>query len=244
TSSPSGCWFLWAGSPEGNKNALQDGGSLNDNLAINLTGVGNPPPETPETPAGPSSGVVGTEYTFYTSTTDPEGEQVYYMWDWGDGIVSEWIGPYDSGANAQASHSWAEEGDYNITVKAKDIGDMESDWSDPKAIHIINVPILEIGNITGGIGKINIVIKNTGSVDATGVDWNLTLNGGFILLGGQKTGRIGYLPAQSEMSVSSDLIIGFGRTVITVCAEIPESSATKEQNAFVFLFFIRIIMDA
>jgi len=104
-----------------------------------------------------------------------------------------------------------------------------------------NPPILEIGNITGGLFKINAVIKNIGSVDATDVDWSIILDGGFILLGGQTTDRIDCLPAQSEISVSSDLIIGFGKTVVTVCAEIPESSAAKEQDAFVLLFFIFII---
>jgi len=101
-------------------------------------------------------------------------------------------------------------------------------------------PKLRIGNITGGLFKVNAIIKNTGSVDAFDVDWNLTLNGGFILRGGQKTDRIECLPAQSEISVSSDLIIGFGKTVVTVCAEIPESSAAKEQDAFVFFIFIKI----
>jgi len=203
--------------------------------------IGNPPPETPELPVGPSSGVVEVEYTFYTSTTDPEGEQIYYMWDWGDGVVSDWIGPYDSGANAQANHTWTEEGDYNITVKAKDVVGSESEWSYPKAIHIIGPPILEIGNITGGLFKVSAVIKNTGSVDATMVNWSIVLDGGFILLGKETTGDILSIPAGDESMINSSLIFGFGNTVVTVCAEIPESSAMKEQDAFVLLFFIKII---
>lgn len=197
-------------------------------------------PEKPERPDGPSGGVVGVEYTFSTTTTDPEGEQVWYMWEWGDGNVSEWFGPYDSGTTVYANHTWVEEGDYKITVKAKDKYDSESAWSDPKTIHIINVPILEIGDITGGLGKIRIVIRNIGSVNAFDVNWNLTLNGGWILLGRQKTGKIAGIPAHGEVSVASGLILGFGETVVTVCAEIPESSAMKEQDAFMLLFFIKI----
>jgi hypothetical protein len=39
-SSPNGCWFLWAGSPDGNKNALQDWAPISpeNNLAFELTG--------------------------------------------------------------------------------------------------------------------------------------------------------------------------------------------------------------
>jgi hypothetical protein len=38
TSCQDGSWFLWAGSPEGNLNAIQDGGSTGDNLAFTLRG--------------------------------------------------------------------------------------------------------------------------------------------------------------------------------------------------------------
>jgi hypothetical protein len=51
------------------------------------------------------------------------------------------------------------------------------------------------------------------------------------------------LPGGDEKTISSGLILGFGKTTITVTAEIPESSATKEQKAFVFLFFIKIINE-
>jgi len=34
---PDGSWFYWANSPEGNFNAMQNGGNINDNLAFNLT---------------------------------------------------------------------------------------------------------------------------------------------------------------------------------------------------------------
>jgi hypothetical protein len=43
-----------------------------------------------------------------------------------------------------------------------------------------------------------------------------------------------------ERSISSDLIIGFGKTIITVSASHPYSSVTLSQNATVLLFFIKI----
>ena len=196
------------------------------------------PPETPQRPEGPTEGIVGVEYTFSTSTTDPEGEQVYYKWDWGDGNSSDWLGPYDSGATVHASHAWGEAGTYNIKVKAKDLHAEESGWSDPKTIYIVDTAILEIGNISGGLFKVSAVIKNMGGADATMVNWSITLTGGFILSGKETSGRILNLPAGGEATVSSSLILGFGKTVITVSAEIAESSDTAERDAFVLLFFI------
>ena len=199
------------------------------------------PPETPERPDGPSEGMVDVEYTFLSVTTGPEGEQVWYKWNWGDETSSEWMGPFDSGITISTSHSLAESGDYNITVKAKNIHNSESEWSEPLTIHIIDTAILEISNITGGLFKVSAVIRNIGGVDATGIDWSITLEGGIILLGKETAGNIFSIPADDEASISSSLILGFGKTVVTVTAECAEgSSDTKTQDAFVLLFFVKI----
>jgi hypothetical protein len=81
--------------------------------------------------SGPDEGKFGEEYTYTAKTTDPQNDQVYYLWDWGDGTDSGWIGPYNSGAECEASNTWIGEGDYNIKVKAKDSEDHESEWSNP-----------------------------------------------------------------------------------------------------------------
>ncbi|MBE3121160.1 MAG: PKD domain-containing protein [Thermoplasmata archaeon] len=85
-------------------------------------------PNTPLTPSGPTSGEAGEVYSYTTSATDIDGDQVFYLFDWGDGTTSGWIGPYDSGTNGSASHTWAK-GGYQIKAKAKDIHGVESDWS-------------------------------------------------------------------------------------------------------------------
>jgi len=92
------------------------------------------PPEKPERPEGPTDGIIEVEYTFSTSTTDPEGGNVSYLWDWGDENPTEWTDFYDSGATVYASHTWDVSGEYNITVKAKNPRGKESEWSDPKTI--------------------------------------------------------------------------------------------------------------
>lgn len=98
----------------------------------------NRPPEIPSMPSGSTSGKEGSTYTYETDTTDPEGDQISYMWDWGDGTFSDWIGPFDSGVTASASHIWNERGSFYIKVKAKDTNDAESDWSDELKVSISN----------------------------------------------------------------------------------------------------------
>ena len=85
-------------------------------------------PPTKPTITGPTSGSPGDIINYSFKSTDPEGEQVYYWIEWGDGTVEEWLGPYKSGMEIFVSHSWAEKGTYTVKAKAKDIWDAESDW--------------------------------------------------------------------------------------------------------------------
>jgi hypothetical protein len=96
--------------------------------------AGNTAPNKPSKPSGTTSGKINTAYTYTTSTTDPDGNQISYWFDWGDGANSGWVGPYASGANGSANHTWTKKGNYQITVKAKDTNGAESDWSDPLSI--------------------------------------------------------------------------------------------------------------
>ena len=91
-------------------------------------------PAKPQAPSGPASGGINTEYTYTSSTTDPEGDQVSYMFDWGDGTYSSWVGPLNSGATASAKKKWTTEGTYQIKVVAKDSHGKLSVWSDPLSI--------------------------------------------------------------------------------------------------------------
>ncbi|MCJ7570683.1 MAG: Ig-like domain-containing protein, partial [Candidatus Thermoplasmatota archaeon] len=96
----------------------------------------NRPPNKPSKPSGQTKGKIGQNYSYTTSTTDLDGDQLYYNWSWGDSTYSGWIGPYYSGENVNESHNWTKKGNYEIKVKAKDIFDTESDWSDPLAIRM------------------------------------------------------------------------------------------------------------
>jgi hypothetical protein len=95
------------------------------------------PPETPTKPEGPEKCIKNLEATFLSTTTDSEGEQIYYLFDWGDGNFSEWVGPYASGETGEASHNWSDLGEYEIKAIAKDINGVQSNWSEPHIISIV-----------------------------------------------------------------------------------------------------------
>jgi len=92
-----------------------------------MTIVDNSPPDSPDI-TGPVKGKPGTNYLYVFETADPEGDDVYYMIDWGDETNSSWLGPYNSGVQKSAGHRWNQKGTYVIKIKAKDIWGSESDW--------------------------------------------------------------------------------------------------------------------
>ena len=95
------------------------------------------PPAKPSTPDGPSSSLTaGIQYTYTTSTTDPDGDEIYYMFDWNDGTSSGWVGPYDSGNTGSATKSWSSAGTYQVKVTAKDEHGKVSDWSDELSVTV------------------------------------------------------------------------------------------------------------
>jgi hypothetical protein len=96
----------------------------------------NSPPNTPSTPSGPTSGYVNTSYTYSTSATDPEGDQVRYRFDWGNGVISDWTGWVSSGSSASKSYSWSSSGTYQVKAQAQDSKYENSGWSSPLTVTI------------------------------------------------------------------------------------------------------------
>jgi hypothetical protein len=94
-------------------------------------------PYKPSKPIGIIDGNTNTNYYYLSSSIDPNGDQIFFLFDWGDGTDSNWNGPYESGEIVNISHSWNTKGSYEVKTKVKDIHNMESEWSDPL---IINMP--------------------------------------------------------------------------------------------------------
>ena len=96
-------------------------------------------PTAPEKPTlwGPLTITENVAYTYSASTnSSDENASLYYQFDWGDDSeLSDWIGPFASGATCNnATHTWTEQGYYDIKVRAKDESGAISCWSDPLPI--------------------------------------------------------------------------------------------------------------
>jgi len=103
-------------------------------------------------------------------------------------------------------------------------------------------PKIEIENITGGLFRINTVITNTGTADAIGVDWTITISGnGLVLFGKETTGKLSTLPIGEERTISSGLILGLGDVEVTVSLQNAEAVPIIEKtSAKLYLFYIKM----
>lgn len=73
--------------------------------------------------------------------------------------------------------------------------------------------------ISGGIG-VSATISNTGTANATNVTWSLHVQGGlFHLINTTKTGTITNLAIGDSITVSSDMLFGFGKITIAAQAD-------------------------
>ncbi len=97
-------------------------------------GLPSNPPGKPIKPSGIKWIKVDKFYKFSSSAIDPDYDQIYLLFDWGDGKSSGWLGPYNSGEKVNAYHKWTEKGTFQIRVKAKDTNGSKSIWSDPLTI--------------------------------------------------------------------------------------------------------------
>jgi hypothetical protein len=106
---------------------------------------------------------------------------------------------------------------------------------------IPTLPNLNITSVTGGVWKVSATIKNSGTANATIVDWTIHVTGGILgLIDKTTNGTIDTLAIGEEKTITSDKIIfGFGAISVTVTA-ICDEGASDTQNAagkkiFVFL---------
>jgi len=194
-------------------------------------------PEKP-TISGPDNGVINNEYNFTIVTTDSDGDDIYYLIDWGDNYTSGWIGPYSSGEVVSINHTWSEKGLYEIKAIAKDIYGLIGKWSDIFLIDILGEAELEIGSIKGGLFKVSAQINNIGGLEAVDVNWKISLEGGALI--GKKTTGIVNIPAGENFTINSKFIFGFGPTKLTITAEIPESSDSKSRGGFALFFYVHV----
>ena len=96
----------------------------------------NNDPDLPAAPTGPANAGIGEVVSFDAVTTDYDSDDLYYQFDWGNGHMSDWIGPIASGATASESNAWSNGGDYEVKVRVKDIWDATTDWSPVSSVSV------------------------------------------------------------------------------------------------------------
>ena len=149
------------------------GGSF---LNVRIVGY---PPHVPCTPSGPTSGKTGETYFYSTSTIDPDGDQVKYYFEWGDG-TGNWSDVVDSNQSVSLSHTWSEVGTYEVRAKAQDIYGDESNWSLALQVSISSrapdKPVIPSGRLTGRAGNeynyTTVAIDPDGDQVQYGWDWD------------------------------------------------------------------------
>lgn len=99
------------------------------NWAVLVVSIGDHPPNKP-TIDGPAIGIPGVEYEYVFNAVDPDGDDVSYLIDWGDGTSDGWTFYYGSGEDIIIGHTWNEIKYYSIRCKAKDIYGAEGNWTD------------------------------------------------------------------------------------------------------------------
>ena len=110
---------------------------------------------------------------------------------------------------------------------------------DPYVVHM-DVPVLDIGVIQGGLFRVSVVVKNSGLAEADDVDWVISLDGGSIFLGRESSGVVGSIAAGGQEVISSSLIFGLGEVDVLVSASGPECSDFRSQGGAVFFIWVRV----
>lgn len=97
---------------------FDDDYGTNSGSAYVLIKTENQPPGAP-TITGPNSGKVGNSIEYKFNATDPDGDQVKYIINWGDG-KTDITALNPSGSDMAMTHTWSKKGDYTIKVQAQD----------------------------------------------------------------------------------------------------------------------------
>jgi len=200
--------------------------------------VGNSYPPTIPVINGPTVGRINKEYEFTAVSDDPEGDQIYYMFDWGDETQSEWVGPVDSGTQVTITHTWTNIGNYSIKAKAMDVEESRSRWTEPYSV-IMDVPILKLKFIKGGLFSVKTTIENEGIAEADNIDWEINIEGS-VFLGRNSKGNIDTIAPGDTVTISTGMVLGFGDIRAHFILNGPECNLDKDRGGKLFLFFIII----
>jgi len=233
------------GSYEVNLTVTDDDGYEDTKIKTIVVKV-NQPPEIP-TVGGPKYGKIEGSYDYTFVSTDPEGENIRYYIDWGDGTIDEWIGPYASGSTESVTHTWSKIGDFQIKAKAKDTRNIESGWADPKTVEITEEGPIGIKIKLVSVGRVSAYITNNCEETLHNIHWNISAKRDKLIgkIDVSKNGTIDELPSEGlkkRVRISTwylgsrlrDRIVRkFGVVDITATATFDGITITETGKAFV-----------
>jgi len=198
----------------------------------------NSQPYNPDV-SGPQKGVVGVSYSFKSMLDDPNGDQMYYKFDF-DGQVTEWLGPVGSGEVTE-QHTFTSSGTYEIRVKAKDEHDAESGWTQYPWEILIETAEVEIEVPMFNFDTIEATVKNTGDADLTNVNYEFIITrDSFISIFDidlDGSGTIANLPSGSSANVNSESV-GFKFGLADLTVKVTKPGVIEPTDKIAKVFFI------
>jgi hypothetical protein len=151
----------------------------------------NQPPMAPLLD-GPQIAQRGDSVRVSAYSFDPDSDSLSYLFDWGDGNQSGWVGPVQPGADCGLAHVYPDTGVYGARAKSKDAAH-EADWSDTLFVRIGEygpyVPHRPSGPDTVPVGDSTAYVTTAGHPLQRRVafqfDWGDTIGdwGGFVCAG-------------------------------------------------------------
>lgn len=134
-------------------------GATDTFTTIALIKVANQPPLPPQI-TGPLEGYRNTSNSYSVVTTDPDGDDVLYVINWGDGSQNT-TSSYRSGHMIQLVHQWSAFGFYLVRVSAHDSSNATSDASEV----LVSIDVQYVGNLgylinVDGVGPFDMFYSN------------------------------------------------------------------------------------
>lgn len=220
--------------------------SLDDCLTIRS--MGNCPPTTPFI-KGPTEGVVDEKLYFTIISTDSDGDQIFYIINWDEGL-NEVTPLNESGFEIALSHTYESAGTYKITAKAVDEHGAESPITPEGYEHTVIITESQVSALKISIAKtfhIKTVagsVKNTGDTDISDVEWEFKISkggaiGGFNI---KNNGTIDSIAdGASKQLLSGDVTAKLGLADIEITATENGKEAKYTNKCLVIGRFVFII---